>query len=79
MSDLDRVCKICEKRLRRLCKTTDWQGRIYHISCYKGIIKDVYNYNEVAYTKYGHEKRIDGILVSELKKKKNHKFIINFD
>ena len=75
----DRTCKICFKRLRRLAKTQDWTDRIYHISCYNTIVSDIYNYNTVAYTKYNHEKRIDGVPISEIKNKKDYKFVISFD
>lgn len=77
--DSDRKCKICFKRLRRLNKTTDWDARLYHISCYKGIISDIYNYNTTAYEKYGHEKRINGVPISEIRRNPKHKFIVYFD
>ena len=50
-------CGICGKIMRPLYKNKDWEGRAYHITCFKNIIKDIHNYNEVAYTKYGVEKK----------------------
>jgi len=55
------TCGICGRKLRPLYKQDDWDQRKYHVTCFKGILRDVANYNTVAYTKYGHTKRIAGL------------------
>tara|TARA_R110002012_G_C11431906_1_gene589535 strand:+ start:511 stop:762 length:252 start_codon:yes stop_codon:yes gene_type:complete len=71
------ICGICGKRLRPLYKNNDWDNRAYHITCFKKILNDIANYNKVAYEKYGVEKRVAGLPISEAKKKK--KFEIVFE
>tara|TARA_R110002012_G_scaffold71664_2_gene183642 strand:+ start:824 stop:1075 length:252 start_codon:yes stop_codon:yes gene_type:complete len=70
-------CGICGKPMRPLYKNKDWKGRAYHITCFKNIIKDIHNYNTVAYTKYGVEKRIANMKESDAKEQKS--FTITFD
>tara|TARA_R110000824_G_scaffold149406_2_gene319721 strand:- start:2551 stop:2799 length:249 start_codon:yes stop_codon:yes gene_type:complete len=70
-------CKICKKNLRPLYKNNDWETRKFHVSCFKELISDIKNYHLIAYDKYGHEKTIGGIPISEAKKQKN--FTIKFE
>jgi hypothetical protein len=73
-----RYCKICRKKLKRFTAQEDWDERIYHKKCFDEIVSDIAKYNTVAYTKYGHAKRmINGMTIEEAKKEKC--FIITFD
>ena len=44
-------------------------------TCFKKILNDIANYNKVAYEKYGVEKRVAGLPISEAKKKKKFEII----
>lgn len=76
-NDEMRVCKICGKKLRPLYKNDDWQDRKYHVSCFRDIMSDISNYHKVAYTKYGHKKKVAGMLVDDIRPET--KFTITFD
>lgn len=74
-----KLCKICKGKLRKWNKTKDWDGRNYHRKCFNDIIKDIHNFNNVAYEKYGYEKRIsDGRTEEEVKSSKEP-IILTFD
>ena len=34
-------CKFCSKALTPLTKTSDWNGRVLHLKCYKNINKGI--------------------------------------
>tara|TARA_R110000787_G_scaffold264391_1_gene370281 strand:- start:349 stop:603 length:255 start_codon:yes stop_codon:yes gene_type:complete len=70
-------CGICGKKMRPLLKNEDWPNRAFHVTCFKKILNDISNYNVVAYTKYGIEKRVANMPISQAKKQKS--FTINFD
>tara|TARA_R110002153_G_scaffold260442_1_gene420469 strand:+ start:211 stop:465 length:255 start_codon:yes stop_codon:yes gene_type:complete len=70
-------CGICGKKMRPLLKNTDWENRAFHVTCFKKILHDITNYNVVAYTKYGIEKRVANMPISIAKTKKT--FTISFD
>ena len=76
-NDEMRVCKICGKKLRPLYKNEDWANRQYHVSCFRDVVSDIANYNKVAYTKYGHKKKVAGICVEDVKPET--KFIVTWD
>ena len=46
-NDEERFCRICNKQLRPLYKNKDWENRKYHISCFKELLSDITNYNEI--------------------------------
>ena len=60
-----RTCKICKRKLRPLKTEQDWEGRKYHITCFKDLIRDIHNYHKICYSKYGHKKLIAGIPIDE--------------
>ena len=60
-----RFCKICGRKLRPLKHVDDWESRKYHITCWKELLSDIYNYNRVCYKKYGHKKIINGIPIDQ--------------
>tara|TARA_R110000823_G_scaffold193765_1_gene325188 strand:- start:224 stop:478 length:255 start_codon:yes stop_codon:yes gene_type:complete len=70
-------CGICQKKMRPLYRNKDWEGRAYHITCFRKIINDIANYNTTAYTKYGVEKKIHGMPESQARTQKE--FVITFD
>tara|TARA_R110000796_G_scaffold112579_1_gene224164 strand:+ start:586 stop:837 length:252 start_codon:yes stop_codon:yes gene_type:complete len=70
-------CGICGQKMRPLYKNKDWDGRAYHITCFRKIVSDIANYNTTAFTKYGVEKKVAGMTVSEAKKQDS--FVITFD
>tara|TARA_R110000822_G_scaffold5124_2_gene22145 strand:- start:1122 stop:1373 length:252 start_codon:yes stop_codon:yes gene_type:complete len=70
-------CGICQKPMRPLYKNTDWKNRAYHVTCFKKIINDMHNYNTIAYSKYGVEKKVANMPITEAKKQKS--FTITFD
>tara|TARA_R110000824_G_scaffold352161_1_gene539229 strand:- start:302 stop:553 length:252 start_codon:yes stop_codon:yes gene_type:complete len=70
-------CGICGKRMRPLLKNEDWANRKYHVSCFKKILSDISNYNTVAFTKYGHIKKIAGL--PEPEARKQLEFKVSFD
>jgi len=77
----ERICKICGKHLRPLLSTDDWDTRCYHVTCFQGILRDLNNFNQVAYTKYSYKKRVAGMSVDEARKhaKENKGFVVSFD
>lgn len=77
--DGNKYCLICGKKLRPLLKSEDWDTRVYHITCFRNLIQDIYRYDNVAYKKYGHKKRLfDGTLQEDIIKGKKN-IIVNFD
>lgn len=76
-----RICKICGKNLRPLLSTEDWDSRSYHVVCFNQIIKDLNNFNKVAYTKYNYKKKIANMTEEQarLHVKANKPFVITFD
>jgi hypothetical protein len=74
----EKLCKICGKRLRPLTKSKDWDTRCYHVTCFRDLIKDIYRFDQVAFKKYGHKKRIGDMYLHEFIKGKNP-IIIHFD
>jgi len=72
-----RECKICGKKLRPLYKNEDWKARKYHVSCFRDIMADIANYRKIAYTKYGHKKKVAGMFVEDIKP--DTVFTINWD
>lgn len=63
--DGNKICKICNKKLRPLTKSKDWDTRCYHITCFQELIKDIYKYDSVAYKKYGHKKKIGNVFIED--------------
>lgn len=63
--DGDRICKICNKKLRPLTKSQDWDTRMYHITCFKDLVKDIYRFDTVAFKKYGYKKKIGNTTLKE--------------
>mgnify|MGYP000341883461 FL=1 len=72
-----RECKICGNKLRPLYKNEDWANRKYHVACFKSILKDIANYNEICYKKYNHRKKVHDVFVDEMKP--DHKFVVTWD
>ena len=54
----ERICRICERKLRPLTKSKDWDTRVYHVTCFKELVKDIYKYDTIAFKKYGFKKKI---------------------
>ena len=54
----DRICRICNRKLRPLTKSQDWDSRVYHITCFKELVKDIYKFDSIAFKKYGYKKKI---------------------
>jgi len=77
----EKFCKICGKALRPLLKNPDWDGRQYHVTCYNEIIKDLNNFNKVAFTKYNYKRKVAGMTIDEAKEHiaNNKSFIITFE
>jgi hypothetical protein len=73
-----KLCKLCGKKLRRFRVSADYKERKYHKKCFESIVEDVRNFQTVAYTKYGHTKRIDGKTIAEHKADKNP-LVVSFD
>ena len=75
------ICKICKKKLRPLNKNPDFQGRKYHISCWRELLSDIKNYSKRAYTKYNHQKLIAGVTEEEARDRmaSGEQIIITFD
>lgn len=74
----ERVCKICNRKLRPLSKNKDWEDRAYHVTCFRNLIQDIHRYNVTAYKKYDHKKKIGDVFVSDFVKSKDP-IIITFD
>ena len=72
-----RNCRICKRKLRPLKNQDDWDSRKYHITCFKELIRDIHNYHNVCYGKYGHKKIIAGIPEDQSFPKEG--IIISFD
>ena len=64
-NDEFRLCKICDRKLRPLKTMEDWESRKYHITCFKELVSDIYNYNKVCYKKYGHKKMVAGLPIDK--------------
>ena len=71
-------CLICEKDLRKLTKTKEWDSRVYHVTCWNMMIKDIRHFDKVAYTKYNCHRLIDGKTIEE-HKDSNEPIIVSFD
>jgi hypothetical protein len=71
------LCGICGRKLRPLYKNKDWESRKYHVSCFREMVSDISNYNDIAISKYGHTKKIANMPIEEAKKQKT--FVINFE
>jgi len=63
--DGERVCRICNKKLRPLTKNEDWDTRMYHITCFKELVKDIYKFDSIAFKKYGHKKKVGNTPIKE--------------
>ena len=77
-SSSKKKCLICDKDLRRLTKTKEWDSRVYHVTCWNMMIKDIRHFDKVAYTKYNCHKMIDGKTLEE-HKESNEPIIVSFD
>ena len=78
MGEFCKMCLICGGRLRKLTKTEDSPDRVYHLTCWREMIKDIDNFNIVAFSKYNYEELICG------KTRKEHAnsdepFVLSFD
>ena len=71
-------CLICDKFLRKLSKTNDWESRVYHITCWRTLIIDIKHYDRIAYTKYGCKRLIDGKTLEE-HKASDDPWVVDFD
>ncbi len=71
------LCGICGNKLRPLYKNKDWENRKYHVSCFREMLSDIHNYNETAFTKYGHTKKVANMPITEARKQKS--FTIVFE
>ena len=76
-NDEERHCRICDKQLRPLYKNKDWENRKYHISCFKELLSDITNYNEICFKKYKHRKKVHDVYIDDMQP--DHKFVINWD
>tara|TARA_R110002012_G_scaffold139784_2_gene297229 strand:+ start:684 stop:926 length:243 start_codon:yes stop_codon:yes gene_type:complete len=76
----ERLCKICGKKLRPLLKQEDYDQRVYHVTCFDNIIKDLNNFGKVAYTKYNYKKKVNNMTIDDAKKhlEAGNKFVIEF-
>jgi hypothetical protein len=73
-----KLCKICNQKLKKFTAQPDWDDRQYHKKCFDTIVSDIAKYNTVAYTKYGHSRRLmNGLTLEEARKQPS--FIITFD
>ena len=71
------LCGICGNKLRPLYKNKDWEHRKYHVSCFREMVSDINNYNDTAFTKYGHTKKVANMPITEARKQKS--FTIVFE
>lgn len=79
---VERICKICGLPLRPLTKNKDWEERVYHMVCFKNMIKDIKNFDKTAFTKYEYKKRLTNGMTYEQAQahaNKGKKFVIKFD
>ncbi len=74
----DRFCKICDRKLRPLFKSGDWDSRCYHVTCFRDLLRDIYKYDKVAYKKYHHKLKVGGKDLEDFKNGKEP-IIINFE
>lgn len=81
MPNEERLCKICGKKLRPLLKQDDWEQRVYHVTCFNNILKDLTNFGKTAYTKYGYKRKFHGLNKEEAQRhvENGGKFKITFD
>ena len=77
MTKKGKKCRICGYKLRTFTKGNDWDDRAYHAKCFNTLVDDIFNFNHRAYTKYGYEKMVAGMTLSDAKKAKE--FIVTFD
>lgn len=61
----ERICRICNKKLRPLTKSEDWETRMYHITCFKDLVKDIYKFDSVAFKKYGFKKKVGNMPIKD--------------
>ncbi len=71
-------CLICRKDLRKLTRTQEWDSRVYHITCWSNMIRDIKHFDKICYVKYGHRRLIDGKTIEE-HKKSDDPIIVSFD
>ena len=74
----ERICRICGKKLRPFTKNEDWDTRIYHITCFKNLIKDIYKFDSIAFKKYGFDKKIGNMPIKNFTEG-NKPITISFD
>ncbi len=60
-------CLHCGKRLKKAKKTKTEFMMLYHIKCWKEMIKDIKNFEQICYEKYNYKKRICGYTEEEIK------------
>jgi hypothetical protein len=75
---LPKHCLICGGRLRKLTKTEDNDDRVYHITCWKEMIRDIDKFHIVAFTKYNYEELICGKTKAEYEDS-DEPFVLHFD
>tara|TARA_R110001583_G_scaffold188388_1_gene350471 strand:- start:179 stop:418 length:240 start_codon:yes stop_codon:yes gene_type:complete len=79
MDNKAKLCKLCNKKLRRFRVSSEYKDRKYHKKCFEYILEDVRNYSTVAYTKYGHKKVFSNGLTLEENKANDNPLIVVFD
>ena len=73
-------CLYCGKRLRKLKnKRFQYEESRFHTKCWAIMIKDVRNFQKVAFEKYNYEPMINGKPKSYWKEHPEEKFIITWD
>ncbi len=73
-------CLYCGKRLRKLKnKRFQYEESRFHTKCWSVLIKDVRNFQKVAFEKYNYEPMINGKPKSYWKEHPEEKFIINLN
>lgn len=70
-------CLHCGKRLKKAKKQNTKYMSVYHIKCWKEIIKDIKNFSTICYEKYNYKKRICGYTEKEIKE--GAKIIVDFE
>tara|TARA_R110000803_G_scaffold50732_3_gene105128 strand:+ start:232 stop:498 length:267 start_codon:yes stop_codon:yes gene_type:complete len=74
----EKFCKICDRKLRPLTKSKDWDSRCYHVTCFRDLVTDIYNFDKIAYKKYNHKKKVGTKSLDEFINGKEP-IIINFN
>lgn len=59
-------CLHCGKRLKKIKEKKTEYIMLYHIKCWKELIKDIKNFSKICFEKYNYKKKICGFTVEEI-------------